>query len=810
MQPLSHQRIQSRLLIEPAAGAAVLFPLFIGLQLIPLPLLALKIIDPTRVEIAKAVQHLSPTLGWAPVSIAPDKTWFSLSVVAGCAMVFFLIREAACRANDSWAPAVPLIMLGGVEAAWGLVQGPHSVNVLGISDNKDHFSGQLEIILPLALMFGVALLFRHRERGSLAASSVLRASAVFAVAAIIFSAIVSALSKMGFVSMLASLLLMGALFAGAAVSGRKKWAAIGAVVVLALMVFIFLPPDALVNAFGEASTDPTAENRIPIWRDTLRLAGAYPLFGSGFGTYYPALIRYQTAAPNLAWIHAHNDYVELLSNLGIVGFLILVALMGSVLILAVRIATSSPTLERRCLGLACTGSLAAMLIHGLADFNMYIPANALTLSWVAGISAASPGEERRNQRKHLAPTPRFIRGVLFAIGCFASLYAGLWLVYLDRFHENPRIERLFCRFGVCDDNGALAGLRKQYSGSTGSVPPAEMIEFLRRDPAGPYHWLEMGRSLQRAGRTEEAGYCFTRMLALGPRTPSMLFQAAVFRFSVGERSDAVNLVNRAIEGDGGYAGAAFDEYEEQKIPVQEVVRHGLPPDATLWRSYLGRQIAKKRVAEAMTVWSWLVPLGYANDETTNRFVGFLTNQKKLDAAVQAWALAAGSRSKAYPGADHVFNGDFEYDPWPQPVFDWWIDNTPGVVIDFDSQTRHSGARSLRVQFDGTQNVTGAGLHQSVVLKPGKYKFMAWVRTKDISTDEGVALSLVGQDGPGPNVTTEALLGSTDWKLVESRFVAPPGTGLMLIGLTRKQSLKFDNLLRGTLWIDQVSIRPEPY
>ena len=579
-----------------AVGTAILFPFFVGLQLIPLPLFVVRVIDPARAEIAGALQRLAPTLCWSPISIAPGKTWFSLSVSVGCAVIFFLTREAACRANGPWAPAVPLIMLGGVEAAWGLVQGPSSVDVLGISDNKDHFSGQLEIILPLALMFGVALLFRHRERGSLAASSVLRASVVFAVTAIIFSAIVSALSKMGFVSMLASLLLMGTLFAGTAVSGRNKWAAIGGLVILALMAFIFLPSDALVKAFGEASSDPTAENRIPIWRDTLRLAAAYPLFGSGFGTYYPALIRYQTAAPNLAWIHAHNDYVELLSNLGIVGFLILVALMGSVLILAVRIAISSPTLERRCLGLACTGSLAAMLIHGLADFNMYIPANALTLSWVAGISAASPGEERRNQRKHLMPTPRFLRGVLFAIGCFASLYAGLWLVYLQRFHENPRIERLFCRFGVCDDGGALAGLRKQYGGIGSSVPPAEMIEFLRRDPAGPYHWLEMGRSLQRSGRTEEARYCFARMLVLAPRVPPMLFEAAVFRFSVGERNEAIALMKRSLEGDPNRAAAAFGEYETRKLSVDQVLNSGLPANAMIWQAYLRWQMEQAQAS----------------------------------------------------------------------------------------------------------------------------------------------------------------------------------------------------------------------
>jgi hypothetical protein len=35
---------------------------------------------------------------------------------------------------------------------------------------------------------------------------------------------------------------------------------------------------------------------------------------------------------------------------------------------------------------ACAGSLAAILLHSLADFNLYIPANAMLLAWIAGLT----------------------------------------------------------------------------------------------------------------------------------------------------------------------------------------------------------------------------------------------------------------------------------------------------------------------------------------------------------------------------------------------------------------------------------------
>jgi hypothetical protein len=42
------------------------------------------------------------------------------------------------------------------------------------------------------------------------------------------------------------------------------------------------------------------------------------------------------------------------------------------------------------------GALAAFLTHSLADFNLYIPANALTLSCILALacSVSGPAEER--------------------------------------------------------------------------------------------------------------------------------------------------------------------------------------------------------------------------------------------------------------------------------------------------------------------------------------------------------------------------------------------------------------------------------
>jgi hypothetical protein len=129
-------------------------------------------------------------------------------------------------------------------------------------------------------------------------------------------------------------------------------------------------------------------------------------------------------------------------------------------------------------------------------------------------------------------------------------------------------------------------------------------------------------------------------------------------------------------------------------------------------------------------------------------------------------------------------------------------------VGFDETVRSSGTRSLRIRFDATQNPGEIGVEQTVFLPPGRYRFQAHVRTQDISTDQGVGFRLTSEDAPQPlNVTTDALRGTTEWTLVERMFEAPPGGALTRVSVVRKPSLKFDNLISGTVWIDQVSIRP---
>src|SRR5207249_300446 len=152
-----------------------------------------------------------------------------------------------------------------------------------------------------------------------------------------------------------------------------------------------------------------------------------------------------------------------------------------------------------------------------------------------------------------------------------------------------------------------------------------------------------------------------------------------------------------------------------------------------------------------------------------------------------------------------FNGGFESDPTGNR-FDWHIDARSGMAIELDEAVRASGRRSLRIRFDGTQNPGDIGVDETVFLPAGRYRIEAHVRTEEVSTDQGVAFRVVSEERPQAlDVTTDNVRGSSDWTMVERVFDAPAGAGLTRVSLVRKPSLKFDNLIKGTAWIDQVSI-----
>jgi O-antigen ligase len=380
------------------------------LQLIPLPAEVLQVVSPSSLEIYRAAAQVGAGGRWfpglpslrGPISVAPSATIDTTLELLACIIVFALVTDLAARESRRrrWRITIPFLAVALLEAVLGILQagaGSKAAGVTGTYQNHNHFAGLLEMSLPFAAMFALGAWRRVTRREGVAWVAILGAWGGLAAVAAMLLAVAASLSRMGFIASLAGLFVSGtaAVVMEERRRGRRKWLPVAATAGVVLVLAAFLPSTRFIQRFGAATGpgDVASDARFGIWRDAVHLAEAFPVLGCGLGAFQSANMRYQTVTPLLTVNFAHNDYLQLLAELGVVGFL---GLMTVAAVVYRRLFRNLWEQREPYLYAACLGSLVAISLHSFVDFNLYKPANALVAAWVAGL-AASYGKTRSRE-----------------------------------------------------------------------------------------------------------------------------------------------------------------------------------------------------------------------------------------------------------------------------------------------------------------------------------------------------------------------------------------------------------------------------
>jgi len=150
---------------------------------------------------------------------------------------------------------------------------------------------------------------------------------------------------------------------------------------IAVMPLAQLGTVALRDRFESSAEDFTSPgSRGTVWRDTVDLAAAFPVLGSGFGTFSAIYPKFRSPEVRYFYAHAHNDLLQFAAEGGAVGVLLLLALLASLgrrLFAALRG-------DYGALAIGAAVGLSAALLHSLIDFNFHLPANAAVAAVLAG------------------------------------------------------------------------------------------------------------------------------------------------------------------------------------------------------------------------------------------------------------------------------------------------------------------------------------------------------------------------------------------------------------------------------------------
>ena len=123
------------------------------------------------------------------------------------------------------------------------------------------------------------------------------------------------------------------------------------------------------------------EGRFQIWKGSLALIQDHALFGIGLGNFEWRFPSYQPLSLARFWPHAHNDYLELLAVLGLPCFVLWIAAWAALI---------GRFKKNSWIQWGARISVFSFLIHGLADFNFAIPANAMTFIFIGAFLYHDP------------------------------------------------------------------------------------------------------------------------------------------------------------------------------------------------------------------------------------------------------------------------------------------------------------------------------------------------------------------------------------------------------------------------------------
>jgi O-antigen ligase len=383
-------------------GLMGLFLGWISLQLVPLPPGLVAHLSPLRWKVVSAARAAigQDSSAWVALSVAPAASMQRLLDFLPAMAAFVAAREMGMRwCGRLWLVVAPVLAIAWLESLLGLTQfylmrsaGGDAASATGTYVNRNHFAGLLEMAFPLALFAAVCIWRRGINSAKRPAGPALRASGLLIIAACLLAGIIVSLSRMGFLSTLASFGLTAfCLLASCRASEfnwRSRW--LWVVPILVPLCILFLSTKEMVLRFAEiAAEDISKDTRMQIWNDTTHIIGAYKWTGCGLGAYEHCLYQFKTAAPINTVDFAHNDYLQILSEVGLPCGIVVAVIAGWILWRTVSVVLFIRGGRNWELAVGLLGTFLAIGLHSLADFNLYIPANALVLAWLGGVAVSA-------------------------------------------------------------------------------------------------------------------------------------------------------------------------------------------------------------------------------------------------------------------------------------------------------------------------------------------------------------------------------------------------------------------------------------
>jgi tetratricopeptide repeat protein len=347
--------------------------------------------------------------------------------------------------------------------------------------------------------------------------------------------------------------------------------------------------------------------------------------------------------------------------------------------------------------------------------------------------------------------------------------------------------------------------------------PVKAVTALRKsvelDPYSAEAMLDLAIAYDGEGDTAQARAALISAQRVYPLSADVAWSYGNFLLRQGEQEAAFTQLHRALELDPKRAAEAFSRALQLQPDSNVVLDKVVPATPAAYLPILHVLSDAGDMETAQQVWLRLV--GLQQKVPLREVVPFfdgLTHARRPDQGAQLWPQAVAIMENpppADPAGSMLWDGGFE-SGFRGGGFSWHF--TPvsrDVQISFDRAEKHSGEQSLRILFNGRENLNFEDACHSIVPQPGmSYLVSGWVKTQSLTSSEGVRLQVGAFTKAGVvSVQSSEIHGTQPWTQLQLAWTAPQDAGLGDVCVRRKMSDMPGSDIQGAAWIDDVVMIP---
>ena len=403
-----------RVELRPLATALVLVWIAVVVQLVPMPRALLDLMSPRAAALLNAfsVPFATGAVTAWPLSIDPRDTRVALLALA--AFVLYVIGLSSQLGSHRLRQMPTALALFAVPLAlFGILSREYNTNdrlywfwqpeqgggdLFGPFVNRNHFGGWMLMaacVLVGALIGYVERALQDRTRrpqrriewlSSADANAMIRMGVAVAITVISLFWTLSRSAMTGFAVATAAFAWLT--LRRRAFGTMRRAAVLAALGAVALAGVVWRGPVRLL-AWFQFPNELSVVGRLDAWRDGWQVVRNFPLTGTGLNTYSDAMLFYQTRNRNYHLAQAHNDYLQLLAEGGLL-VAIPVAIALVLLARAVRRNLRAAEAEARGYWVRAGAAIGmvAVGVQELFEFSLQMPANMLLFCTLAALALA--------------------------------------------------------------------------------------------------------------------------------------------------------------------------------------------------------------------------------------------------------------------------------------------------------------------------------------------------------------------------------------------------------------------------------------